>query len=558
LNPIEIIFRGKDQTKAATDSVKQGLEGVEGAAKRTSSALDTAMGVLAAEQVQRFGDAVSGFMKEAIAEASEADAIMAQLESVISSTGGAAGMSAGEISEMATALSRMTLYEDEAILSGQTILLQFGRIGKDVFPAATQAMLDLATRMGIDIPSAAKIVGKALEGEFSGLSRFGIVLDDATKKQIDNLLKVGKTAEAQQLILDELNKRFGGSSKAAAESAAGSLDKVQKAWDDFEQVIGESLLNNPVFQDLLNKVSDAINNMADTFKNLSPETQTALVGIASFFALLAKLAPALISLKVLFGGLGGGGTAAGGGGLLAGIGKAFAGLATTIGGLVSGALNALAIALGTSVLALAGLAAAIALLVIVWDKYGPQAIENLKTLVSQWLQILKAGWDRIIFEFKTWINNWIAAIKGLPANFRAVWEGVGKSFVDGIWAGIKNGWEWLKTMIQNNINSLLEWVKNLLGIASPSKLFAVEVGEPIALGIAQGFKTGMKAVGGVMVPALQPAPAFSGGISGGARNGPVTVNVTGGFYSPVTHAERARIRKEQRGAALDILGRVLK
>jgi hypothetical protein len=72
------------------------------------------------------------------------------------------------------------------------MLLTFTSIGKDVFPLATQAAADMATKMnGGVIPSAqqmqqqALLVGKALNDPIKGLSalsREGVTFSDSQKK----------------------------------------------------------------------------------------------------------------------------------------------------------------------------------------------------------------------------------------------------------------------------------------------------------------------------------------------------------------------------------------
>jgi hypothetical protein len=534
LNPIEIIFRGKDETKAATESVKQGLDGVQDAAKKTGGAFDTAMGVLAAQQIEKFGNAVSGFMKDAIDEASAAQAGMVQLEQVIESTGGAAGLTADEISEMATAFSRITIFEDDAIIAGQTILAQFTSIGQDVFPQATEAMLNLATRMKIDLPAAAKIVGKAMEGEFSGLSRFGVVIDEATKKQIDGLIKVGDTAGAQALILAELEKRFGGAAEAAGSTFAGSMERLNNAWGDFKETIGGALVENENFQKMLDKIIELVNGLADAFVAMPEPVQTGVVAIAGLGAVLAKLAPALISLKVLFGGLAG----AGGVGALGGALAAIKGAAVAAGAAIAG--------LGAPVLLLIG---AIAGLIAVIVIFGKDALATVQMVG----QIFSAVFARIIFEAANFAIKLAQAFqRGYDAARQA-----GQGIVQGIWAGIQSGWQWLLNMIQANMSNLLEWVKNLLGISSPSKVFADQVGKQMALGIGMGFEKGMQNIQPSMSLALQPA--FATANSAPAQRGSGTViNGQFSFYSPLTHDERRKLRRDQTETAQREMLRMLK
>lgn len=71
---------------------------------------------------------------------------------------------------------------------------------------------------------------------------------------------------------------------------------------------------------------------------------------------------------------------------------------------------------------------------------------------------------------------------------------VGKNIVDGIKEGISNAWNNLVDWLSGLCDNLLEVVKNALGIHSPSKAFADEVGQWIPAGIALGIQNGMDAL----------------------------------------------------------------
>ncbi len=64
---------------------------------------------------------------------------------------------------------------------------------------------------------------------------------------------------------------------------------------------------------------------------------------------------------------------------------------------------------------------------------------------------------------------------------------IGKSIVDGIWKGIQGQKDVFMNQIRGFFSGLVETVKNALGISSPSKLFADQVGAQIPPGIGQGF-----------------------------------------------------------------------
>lgn len=62
----------------------------------------------------------------------------------------------------------------------------------------------------------------------------------------------------------------------------------------------------------------------------------------------------------------------------------------------------------------------------------------------------------------------------------------GRQLVNGIWEGIKGGWDWLINSVKNLANNLVAKVKNTLGIHSPSTVFA-DIGENMAKGLDVGY-----------------------------------------------------------------------
>ena len=157
-----------------------------------------------------------------------------QLNAVLKSTGSIAGLTAKEIIKMAESLQKVTTFGDEAILEGQNLLLTFKKIGEDVFPRATETMLDVAQAMGQDMKTTAIQLGKALNDPIEGLTalrRVGITFEKQQEENIKAMVKMGDIAGAQVKILDELESQFGGSARAAVKGV-GVWKQVANAWGD--------------------------------------------------------------------------------------------------------------------------------------------------------------------------------------------------------------------------------------------------------------------------------------------------------------------------------------
>lgn len=186
----------------------------------------------------------AGAMKASIELAKEQIRVEKQLDTVLRSTGGAAGLSADEIKTMASSLQDVTNFGDEATIAGQNLLLTFTNIGRDIFPSATKTMLDMSSALNQDLKSSAIQLGKALNDPIQGVSalqRVGVSFSTEQETMIKSLVETGHLVQAQTLILDELQKEFGGSAEAARQ-ADGGIQAAKNAFGDLGEVIGAKTL----------------------------------------------------------------------------------------------------------------------------------------------------------------------------------------------------------------------------------------------------------------------------------------------------------------------------
>ncbi len=181
-------------------------------------------------------------IKIGVGEFMEAQRVTAQTNAVLKSTGGISNTTTASVQKLSEALMRKSGVDDEAIQSGQNMLLTFTKIrneqgkGNDVFNQATKATLDLSVAMGKDMQSSAVLVGKALNDPIKGigaLSRVGVQLNDDQKKLIKTMVATGDTAGAQKVILKELETQFGGSAAAAGKTFGGQMNIAKERMTNF-------------------------------------------------------------------------------------------------------------------------------------------------------------------------------------------------------------------------------------------------------------------------------------------------------------------------------------
>jgi len=211
--------------------------------KSSSSGLGSSLSLVAKTASAAFV-VLTGAVTTAIAAYKDQEQAEIRTRKTIEATGGAAGVTAEEMFDLAKSMQAVTTFQEEAVLGAQNLLLTFKNIGKDTFPRATEAVLDMATAMDTDLKSAAIQLGKALNDPTQGmaaLTRVGVTFSEEQKRQVKALQDSGDIFQAQSLILKELESQFGGVSRAATKGT-GSLIQTKNLLGDIVEEIGKAVL----------------------------------------------------------------------------------------------------------------------------------------------------------------------------------------------------------------------------------------------------------------------------------------------------------------------------
>lgn len=125
------------------------------------------------------------------------------------------------------------------------------------------------------------------------------------------------------------------------------------------------------------------------------------------------------------------------------------------------------------------------------EKFVGYAIEKLPQVIELGLQIVIAlvkGLAQNLPQLVTGVLNMAATIiKTLVDSIPDVIE-VGKDIVRGVWDGIKAMGRWIKEKVSGFFGGIVDNVKGVLGIHSPSRVFA-GIGENMALGLGEGWES---------------------------------------------------------------------
>jgi hypothetical protein len=211
------------------------------------------------------------------------------------------------MSKYAETLSFATGVDDELIRGNQAILLTFKELAKTAgtvggaFDRATELTLDLAAVMQTDSVSAARQLGKVLQDpvkQMGALTKAGVTFTKEERKKIEALVESNRMLEAQDAILDAIEKQVGGT----AEATGSATEKMLARFEDVAENLSDALLPtvdkvSEAMIDWLDSVEGkkAIRNLTDDLIELgdwiaSPEGKEALDDLGTTFIELGNFA----------------------------------------------------------------------------------------------------------------------------------------------------------------------------------------------------------------------------------------------------------------------------
>jgi hypothetical protein len=228
------------------------------------------------------------FLKGSVAAATEEQAGIALLGQAVRNTGADWDTASAAIETYLAAELRRTALDDGA---GRAAIQKLTETTGDYQTALDLMGLtqDVAAAKGIDLSTAAELVGRVHEGNTGMLTRYGIVL--------------GEGATATE-ALGAMQAKFGGAAEAYGNTNQGAADKLSTSWGNLKETIGGALL--PV-------IATFTTYLANLAMNALPWVENAIGTVAPFFERLWGLVQAGIAwLQQLLGGLGNAGGALGG------------------------------------------------------------------------------------------------------------------------------------------------------------------------------------------------------------------------------------------------------
>ena len=447
---ISVDDQASGQVEAIGSKLKSGLATaakVGAAAVAAAGTAIVAVGKQAIEQYAEYEQLVGGV--ETLFKQSS-DTVMGYAENAYKT----AGLSANEYMNTVTSFSASLLQS----LGGDT------EAAAKYADMAITDMSDNANKMGTSM--------EMIQNAYQGFAKQNYTM-------LDNLkLGYGGTKEEMQRLLEDAEKLSGieydissyadivdaihvvqtemgitgTTAKEASTTIQGSLASMKSAWQNLLTGVAD---DNANFDELVNNFVDSLVVVGE---NIIPRVNTVIQGLTK---LITQASQTIIPLAVET--------------MLQNLPSIVSAGMDMVMAIVNGILDNIDLLIDCT----------IDLIDVVVDKL----IENLPKLVEGGIKLIGALAAGLIEAIPQLVGNIpkiiVAIVKAFAAGAYQI-IGIGKNIVTGVWEGIKSMASWITSKVKGFFSGIVNSVKGILGIHSPSRVFA-GIGENMALGLSDGW-----------------------------------------------------------------------
>lgn len=351
---------------------------------------------------------------------------------------------------------------------------------------ALQAAADSAAYYDTSVEQATETLQSFLKGNFENDAALGLSATETTRnaaamelfgQKYNDLSEIQKQQTLLKMVED--SQKLSGAMGQAAREADGwenVTGNLSEAWRQFQANVGTPFLESliPVIQDITEAFQEWMNNVEwDKFSQK----------ITDFVTTILDNGDTIISVVA---GIGAGFVAWNVASMISGVVKAIQAYQAANEGatIAQAALNLVMNAnpIGIVITAVAALVTAI---VALWNTN-----EDFRNaIISAWGKIkdtISSAVNAISAFFTEKIPNAIQSVISWFTSIPNKFKDIGSNIVRGLWDGIKSMITWIKDKISGFVGGIVSSVKGLLGIQSPSKVFA-GIGGFMAEGLGEGF-----------------------------------------------------------------------
>jgi hypothetical protein len=223
----------------------------------------TALGMVGAQAIisgaQTAYRTLSEFVSSSVKAYAEAEAAQKKLTAALTSQGRATPDVIKQYNDLATQFQRTTVFGDDLVNEMEALLVEVGQVMPSQMHGALQAATDLSAGLGIDLKNATMLVAKAFSGGGDELGKLKAILGDAYV-----------AGQGMDGILSAIEEKFGGQAQAEIETYSGKIRQLENDWNNFQEAVGKSIVEDPIINALLNDLRDSVAGVGDAAAESKP------------------------------------------------------------------------------------------------------------------------------------------------------------------------------------------------------------------------------------------------------------------------------------------------
>lgn len=270
----------KKSTEGASSSVSKATESTDGLSSSFSKFAIVAEATIVA--FQKFIKVLDEYSQYAL----ESERATVSLMTSIANSGRDVATELNKFQDIADEISHSTLFQDKQVEQAEAFLIATQQLDDELTERTLKVATDLATMMGDNLPNTAKALSRALTDPTYAtfaFQRAGIKLSDTTSDLAKQLMEEGKQAEAQTVILEELESRYGGLAEAVGKLDSSEMTKIKNNLLDIKEALGQIMTSS------LNGLLEFIDNVT-----------TKIANVLDRFALIAKGGSVVDDAKTMY------------------------------------------------------------------------------------------------------------------------------------------------------------------------------------------------------------------------------------------------------------------
>ena len=213
-----------------------------------------------------------------------------KLTTVMQQRMGATNQMVQSVIDLTAAQQGLGVVGDEVQIAGAQQMATFLN-NSEALQTLIPAMNNLAVQQngvavsGENMKNIANMMGKAMQGQVSALTRVGITMTDAEQKALEN----GNEMERAAMLAQIITNNVGNMNEAIANTPQGMMQQMKNTWGDMEEEIGGQLY-------------PAVYNLFNTIMQNQPAIESALSGAASGLSVIINVLADVVSGAVQAGG----------------------------------------------------------------------------------------------------------------------------------------------------------------------------------------------------------------------------------------------------------------